>query len=129
MKKTISNLDWNSDNYVGNGSVVTMNWYSAEYVVNHKITKSCNNYYIKVNVDNKEYFYPDNGSLLVGPNCNNKIYDTKRPSVEDSQDGGSGSNSNSSDGCNFTNSSTNNYIFYFMFLIIFYLRKRTTREK
>lgn len=129
MQKTISSLDWKSDNYVGKGSVVTRNWYSAEYTVNRKITAECDNYYIKVNVDDKDYYYPDNGSLLVGPNCGNKLYDTKRYS-EDNNEGNNGNTNDNPEagGCSFGNSN-NNYIFYFMFLVIFYLRKKSIREK
>ncbi len=126
MKKTVSSDDWNSNNYVGKGSVVTRNWYSAEYTVNQKINKSCNNYYIQVNVDNKEYYYPDKGSLLVGPNCEKKIYDTRRVNTGNNDDSGVINNNPSDEGCNF-GYNNNNYIFYFMFLLIFYLRRKAVK--
>jgi len=128
MQKKHSSLDWNSDNYVGAGSVVTKNWYSAAYEINADIEKGCNNYNFLAVTNGEEHYYPDEGSLLVGSACNNKIYDKNRIVINNTGSTGGGNGAPSEEGCSFSNTNNNQWLFIFMIFIIIYQKERYRKK-
>jgi len=74
--KTISNEDWNPENYIYEDYENT-DWFSAEYVTSKPIKNTCSKYSFLVKSNNELYRYPDKGSLQVGSNCKS-LYDNKK---------------------------------------------------